>query len=269
VDYAFIDTYRMELAAGRDFSKQYPTDASEAFIINEKAARELGWTPDQAVGKAMAYGFGDRKGRIIGVVRDFHFESLHQEIAPIVFFIQPSQYGLMSVRVRPGDIPASLAYLQKRWQEWQPGFPFQYSFLDERFAGLYRAEEKLGKVFRGFSGLAIFIACLGLFGLASFSAEKRTKEIGIRKVLGASTPRLILLMSRDFTRWVLAANLIAWPIAFLAMRLWLRTFAYHIDPAPLEFVLAGLAVLSIAVLTVGQQAIKAARGNPVDALRAE
>ncbi len=269
VDYAFIDTYGMEMAAGRDFSKQYPTDAAEAFIINEKAAREIGWTPEEAVGKGFSYGFGDRKGRIIGVVKDFHFESIHQEIAPIVFFIQPSQYGLMSVRIRPGEIPSTIAFLQKRWAEWQPKFPFSYSFLDERFAGLYRAEEKLGKVFLGFSLLAIFIACLGLYGLASFSAEKRTREIGIRKTLGATTPRVVLMMSRDFTRWVLAANVIAWPVAYLAMRSWLRGFAYRIDLGPGPFLLAGAAVLFIAVVTVSHQAIKAALANPADALRTE
>ena len=269
VDYAFIDTYGMGMAAGRNFSKEHSTDAKEAFIINEKAARELGWTPEQAVGKPFYYGFGDRKGRIIGVVKDFHFESLHQEIAPLIFFIQPSQFRLMSVRIRPGDIPATLAYLQSRWAEWRPGFPFKYSFIDENFAALYRAEEKLGKVFSGFSVLAVFIACLGLYGLASFSAERRTKEIGIRRIMGATTPRLVLMMSRDFTRWVLAANVVAWPVAYLAMRSWLGGFAYHVNPGLMQFGLAGVSVLLIALLTVSYQAIRAALGNPADALRIE
>ena len=268
-DYAFIDTYRMEMAAGRNFSRDYPSDAKEAFILNETAVRSLGWTPEQAVGKAFAYGYGNRKGAIIGVVKDFHFESLHQEISPLVLFIQPSDYRQISVRIRPEGIPETLEFLRQRWEEWRPNFPFQYSFIGERLDGLYQSEEKLGKVFSGFSLLAVVIACLGLYGLASFSAEKRTKEIGVRKVLGASVPGLVMMMSRDFTKWVLAANLIAWPVAYFAMRQWLQGFAYRISPDFGQFLLAAAAALLIAWLTISFQAIKAALGNPVDALRSE
>jgi putative ABC transport system permease protein len=266
-DYAFIDTYRMEMAAGRNFSRDYSTDAKEAFILNETAVRALSWTPEQAVGKAFVY--SKRQGKVIGVVKDFHFESLHQEISPLVLFIQPSDYRQISVRIRPDGIPATLEFLRQRWAEWRPNFPFEYSFIDERFGDLYRSEEKLGKVFSGFSLLAVLIASLGLYGLASFSAEKRTKEISIRKVLGATVPGLVFMMSRDFTKWVLAANLIAWPVAYYAMRQWLQGFAYRVSPGIGQFLLAGLAAFLIALLTVSFQAAKASLSNPVDALRFE
>jgi putative ABC transport system permease protein len=269
VDYAFIDTYRMEMAAGRNFSRDHLTDAKEGFILNETAVRKLGWTPESAIGQPFAYGYNNRKGAVVGVVKDFNFESLHQEIAPLVFFIQPSDYRLISIRIRPGAIPATLDFLKERWAQWRPEFPFQYFFVDERFGQLYEAERKLGQIFSGFSLLAVFVACLGLFGLASFSAEKRTKEIGIRKVMGATVPGLALMMSQDFTKWVLAANVIAWPVSYYAMRQWLQGFAYRVSPDLGQFLLAGLAAFLIALATVSFQAVKAAVGNPVEALRFE
>jgi putative ABC transport system permease protein len=269
VDYAFIDTYKMEIAAGRNFSRDHPTDATEAFILNETAVRKLGWTPEQAVGQAFSYGYGSRKGTVVGVVRDFHFESLHQEIAPLILFIRPQDFRLISVRLRPGAVPETLDFLKRRWAEWRPDFPFQYSFIDERFGELYGAERRMGQVFRGFSFLAVFIACLGLYGLASYSTEKRAKEIGIRKVMGATVPGLTVMISRDFTKWVLAANLIAWPAAYFAMKQWLQGFAYRVSLDAWPFLAAGLAAFLVALLTVSTQAVKAAVGNPADVLRSE
>jgi putative ABC transport system permease protein len=266
VSHDFIPTYGMEMASGRNFSREFPTDLKEAFILNEEAVRKIGWTPENALGRSFQY--GSRTGSIIGVVKDFHFESLHQSIAPLVLYLQPD-YRHVSLRLRPENIPQTMAYLKDRWGELRPNYPFDYFFIDENFDGLYRSEEKLGQVFGVFSLLAVGIACLGLLGLASFSAERRIKEIGIRKVLGAPVPGLLLLLSRDFTRWVLAANLIAWPLAYIIMQRWLQNFAYRVGLQLTDFVLAGVLAFGVALLTVSFQTVKAALGNPIDSLRYE
>ena len=267
VGYHFLETYGIPLRAGRNFSLEYGTDEKEAYILNETAVRKLGWTPDEAVGQPFKY--GRRTGRVIGVMNDFHFESIHQNIAPIVLFIRPSDIQVVSVRIRPDDIPETLQFLQEKWAAFRPGYPFEYSFLDEKFDGLYHNEARLSRIIGTFSALAIIIACLGLLGLASFTAEKRTKEIGIRKVLGASTGRLTSMLTIQFTRWVLAANVVAWPLSYFLMRNWLKGFAYRIDIGIHIFILSGLATLVVAVLTVGFQSIKAALTNPADTLRYE
>ncbi|MCJ7680032.1 MAG: hypothetical protein MUP70_04825 [Candidatus Aminicenantes bacterium] len=267
VGYHFLETYGIPLLAGRNFSPEYGTDAKEAYILNETAVRKLGWTPEEAVGQPFKY--SGRTGRVIGVVGDFHFESIHQNIAPIVLFIRPSDFRVVSVRIRPDDIPATLQFLQDKWAVFRPGYPFEYSFLDEKFDGLYHSEARLSRIIGTFSALAIIIACLGLFGLASFTAEKRTKEIGIRKVMGASTGRLTTMLTLQFTRWVVATNVIAWPAAYFLMRSWLKGFAYRIDIGIHIFILSGLAALAVAVLTVGFQSVKAALNNPADSLRYE
>ncbi len=266
VSHDFIPTFQMEMTSGRNFSREFPTDLKEAFILNEAAVKGLGWTAEDALGRSI--GYGPRTGKIIGVVRDFHFESLHQEIAPIVFYLQPD-YRHVIVRIRPEDIPTTMGFLKERWTELRPNYPFDYFFIDENFDSLYRTEEKLGQVFGVFSLLAIFIACLGLFGLASFTAERRIKEIGIRKVLGAPVGNIVFLLSRDFTKWVLAANLIAWPIAYYAMHTWLQNFAYRTGIPVILFLLAGAIAFCIALLTVSFQTIRAALGDPADALRYE
>jgi putative ABC transport system permease protein len=210
-------------------------------------------------------------GRVIGVVRDFHFKSLHQKIEPLVIHLSYSADAFINfvVRLRPLDMPATLAFLEQKWREVYPQHPFEYSFLDEDFDHLYRAEKLRGKIFGAFAGLAIFIACLGLSGLAAFSAEQRTKEIGIRKVLGAAESHIVFLLSREFILLVLLANLVAWPIAYWTMRNWLQDFAYR-TPLQWELFLAGGALaLIISLLTVSFQAIKAALANPVEALRYE
>ncbi len=267
IDYDFIPTYEIEMAAGRNFSREFSTDAQEAFVINETAAQRIGWTSEEAVGQSFQY--GRRKGKIVGVVKDFHFESIHQMISPIMFEIDPSNYNQISVRLRPENVPQTMAAIEKMWSEYRRNYPFDYYFIDERFDQLYRSEEKLGQIFGVFSILAILIACLGLYGMASFTAEKRTKEIGIRKALGAPVGNIMFLLSKEFTKWVLVANVIAWPVAYLAMRRWLHSFAYRIDIGIEIFLIAGVMAFWISVLTISFQVIKAALNDPADALRYE
>jgi putative ABC transport system permease protein len=267
VDHDFFKTFGMEIVAGRDFSRELSTDSVGAYIINETAAAQLGWaSPEEALDKPLGYGQFD--GRVIGVVKDFNFESLHLQIKPMLFQISPFLRSI-SIRLRPDNIPSTLAFLQEKWLEYRPDYPFSYFFIDEHFAQRYENEEKLGKLFSLFSLLAISVACLGLFGLAAFTAEQRTKEIGIRKVLGASVAGILSLLSKDFVKLVVIANIIAWPMAYFAMSKWLQDFAYRIDIGWWVFALASGVALLIALLTVSTQAIKAALANPVEALRYE
>jgi len=272
VDYDFIDAYRMEMAAGRSFSRAFSTDSS-AFVLNETAARGLGWSPEEAVGQPLWWDeWGTdhvRKGEVIGVVADFHFRSLHEAIQPLVLLIHPPSVGQLSVRIRPDETAAVLDHLKAAWTTWAPGWPFEYGFLDEDLADEYEAEQQLARIIGIFSGLAILVACLGLFGLAAFMAERRTKEIGVRKVLGASAGSVVVLLSKDFTKLVALAFVLAAPLSYVAMSHWLGNFVYRIEISWLIFLIAGLVVLLIAVLTVSYQAIKAALTDPVRALRYE
>jgi putative ABC transport system permease protein len=266
VDYDYIPTFGMKLAAGRNFSRDHGTDVGEAFILNESAVRTLGWgSAGEALGQP--FGYGRLRGRVIGVVRDVHFESLHHRIPPLVLLLRNDQMVQMAVRLRPGDLPGTMAFLKDLWHDYRPQYPFSYQFLDDRFDQLYRAEDKLHDLFQVFAGLAVFVACLGLFGLAAFAAEQRTREIGIRKVLGATTGQILGLFSRELTRWVVAANLIAWPAAWFIMREWLESFPYRAELSPWLFVAAAGTALTLAVLTVAGQAWRSARHNPVDSLR--
>lgn len=267
VNYDFFQTYEMPLLAGRDFSREYATDDSAAFVLNRAAVEKLGWTVEEAVNKSMIY--GERNGRVIGVVEDVHFESLHNKIVPIIYLINGAGSYQFALRLSGQDIPASLAFIKNIWTEYQPDYPFEYRFLDEQLGALYDSEENLGKIFGIFSLLAVVIACLGLYGLAAFSAEQRTKEIGIRKALGASVKNLVGLLSKEFLKLVIIANIIAWPVAWYAMNRWLENFAYRINIAWWVFILAGTLALAIALLTVAYQAIKAAVANPVKSLRYE
>ncbi len=268
-----LSTLEIEMVAGRAFSREFVSDTSEACIINETAARLMGMTPESAIGKTLTE-IGPTPEQsdvrtIIGVVKDFHIESLHREIKPLVMSIAPHEFVNVVARIRPENIPATIAFLQEKWQAFEPGYPFRYFFLDEDFGRLFQNEERQSKIFGYFTILAILIACLGLFGLASFIAEQRTKEIGVRKVLGASVQQIILLLSKDFTKLVTIAFAIAAPVAYFAMNKWLQDFAYRTDLSPAIFVLAGGLALMIAWLTVSYQAIKAALTNPVEALHYE
>ncbi|MGH7492123.1 MAG: ABC transporter permease [bacterium] len=274
VDHDYLETLQMKIVAGRDFSRNFATDASEAYIINETAARQFGW--DDPIGKYIDRpirnsdgNWGSQRGRVVGVVQDFHFRSLHETINPMVMFIQPSFFGSIYVRIQSSALSATMASLEQTWLAFEPSLPFDYSFLDAGFDRMYRAEQRLGKVFGTFSFLAIFVACLGLFGLASFTTEQRTKEIGVRKVLGATVSGIVLMISKEFTKLVLVAIVVATPIAYYLMNRWLQDFAYRTEVGWWVIASAGGLALVIALLTVSTQAIKAALANPVEALRYE
>ena len=270
VEYDFFKTYGMEIIAGRDFSIEYPTDANKAFVLNETAVRRLGLErPEDAVGMSMLTFAPFLNGNVIGVVKDFNYESMHHEIIPIITYIQPLQANTVSIRIASGRTREALSDAEVVWKRFNPEYPFQYDFLDDRIAEQYRNEERMMQMFGYFSLLAIFIACLGLFGLASFMAEKRTKEIGIRKVLGASLANIMVLLSKEFTLLVLVGNIIAWPLAYFAMHGWLNNFAYKTGIGWIVFVLAGLLTFMISLLTVSYQAIRAALTDPAVAIRYE
>jgi putative ABC transport system permease protein len=265
-DHDFIKTMGIELAAGRDFSLDHSTDVQEALLLNETAVGQLGWE-GQPLNKQIF--FGNLSNRVIGVVKDFHVKSLHTKIGALFLHLapHPDPIHYIAVRIRPGNIGRTLSGIEKAWREVYPHDPFAYSFLDEDLDHLYRAEELRSRVFLAFSVLTILIACLGLFGLASFTAEQKTKEIGIRKVLGASTASLVRLLTKEFMKLVLLASLVSWPIAYVIMRNWLRSFAYRTEMGPETFAMATVLAVLIALLTVGYQALKASLSNPADAIR--
>ncbi len=267
VDYEFIETLGLELLEGRTFSREYATDAEEAFLINEETAKLIG--RDAAVGTPFTM-FG-RKGTVIGVMKNFHFQPLHSEIQPLVFLLAPNPFWLGNIvmRFNPENTATTLAAVEKAWKEVLPPYPFEYMFVDEDYSRFYRREERMGRLLANFAFLAVFIASLGLFGLASFVVEQRTKEIGIRKVLGASVASITSSLCREFIRLVILSMLIAWPLAYLVARDWLEDFAYRISLGPAVFLLTGLLALVIALLTVSFQAVRAARANPADALQYE
>ncbi|HUF09062.1 MAG TPA: ABC transporter permease [Rhodothermales bacterium] len=272
VDHDFLDVYGMELAAGRSFSKEIASDSTEAFIINEAAAELLGWkSADDAVDRRFIFeasGFM-RPGSVIGVVRDFHFESLRNKIAPLVLFIMPERYSRVTVRIAPSRLDEAMAFLENRWADYRPDFPFTYSFVDQDFGALYEADRKVGRLFSYFAVIALIIAALGLFGLASFVADRRRKEIGVRKVLGASVSGIVKMLSLDFLRPVGMAFVVACPVAFLIVRWWLDRFAYRVDPDLWLFALAGVAVALVALATVSVQSIRTAVSDPVVSLKYE
>jgi len=280
VDYDYIPTLGMELAAGRNFSKDFGRDADGGYILNETAVREFGWgTPEKALGKEIHWKkwsqdnatISDslKRGKVIGVVKDFHYKSLHQKIEPLVLHIYPSAFEDIVVKIRPENMKATLAFLEDKWTKLDENWPFEYTFLDEQFARKYESEQIFSKVFITFTLLSIFIACLGLFGLASFTAGQRSKEIGIRKVLGASVPGIVFLLSKDFLKLVVLSLVIAVPLAWYAMSSWLEDFAYRIDMEWWVFAMAGLVAVLIALFTISFQSIKAALSNPVKSLRNE
>ncbi|MDH4195936.1 MAG: ABC transporter permease [Candidatus Aminicenantes bacterium] len=266
VDFDYAETFGIPIVAGRSFSRNFATDADEAYLVNEEAVRRMGLAAP-AVGKRFA--FWGRQGRIVGVMKDAHFQTFHQRIEPLVFKIFPDWFRFLYIKVRAGDTASALTSIEKTWTSLGLGYPFDYRFLDEDFENLYRTEARMGTLFRTFAGLAVFIACLGLFGLASFMAEQRTKEIGIRRILGASVPRITAMMSREFASWVLVANLVAWPAAWYFMSRWLQGFIYRADLSPWSFVVSGAVALAIALVTVVTLSVRAASGSPADALRYE
>lgn len=267
-DFHFAETLGLEVVAGRSLDPAFSTDSTQAILINETAARTFGWTPEEALGKEILFGTNPQGPRVVGVVNDFHSQSVREQITPTVIAFNNFVFFAF-VRIQPDDVPGTLASLRDTWERAVPGYVFDYSFLDEDFDELYQREDVLGTLLGYFAGLTIFIACLGLFGLASFMAEQRTQEIGVRKVLGASVAGIVLLLSKEFTKLVAAAFVVAAPVAYLAMRQWLSGFAYHTTVGVGTFLVAGAAALIIAWLTVSYQATRAALANPVEALRTE
>ncbi|MFN0174423.1 MAG: ABC transporter permease [Saprospiraceae bacterium] len=265
VDASFVGTLGLRLVAGRDFQPGSASD-SAGCLINEAAAKRLGWT--DPVGKELTMG-GFQSGKVLGVMEDFHFQSLHHAVEPVVLKLSPWPLGTIAVRLGPGQVAEGVAAVQTAWRELAPTTPLEYTFLDDDFQKLYSAEARMSRVFELFAVLAVFIACLGLFGLASFMAIQRTKEIGIRKVLGASVSGITGLLARDFLKLVLVAILIASPIAYYFMDKWLADFAYRIDMEWWMFVVAGAGAVAVASLTVAFQSIRAALANPVESLRSE
>jgi len=274
VEHDFAETFGLELTAGRDFAPEFAADPTEALLINETAAAALGWK-DDAVGRRLSLYRPERpepifSGRVIGVAKDFHFQSLHLPIKPLLLTCRPVfNRTYVALRLQSQNLSATMSGIETAWKKLAPEWPLELSFLDETAAAQYRREQRVRRVVGHAAFLAVFIACLGLFGLAAFAAEQRTKEIGIRKVLGASITGIVGLLSKEFVKLVFVANLFAWPIAYYAMNQWLQGFAYRINLGWWVFALAGGLALFIALLTVSSQAIKAALTNPVEALRYE
>ncbi len=282
VDYDFLDTYEIELKAGRKFSPDFSADAvsdsdqrgpenPSSIIINQEAARQFGW--DDPIGKKVIEVYGGERNynTVVGVIDDFHFNSLRQSIRPLKLYLSTDNNRYVSVKISLEGVTETIEFIEGTWKKIYPGVPFEYFFLDRVLDQTYQSEASLKRLFERFSTLAVFIGCLGLLGLASYAAERRSKEIGIRKVLGASSPQIVVLLSKDFTRLVVAANLFAWPAAYFVMLKWLNGYVYRIDlNSQLGlFILAGIIALSIALFTVAFQALKAAISDPVKALKHE
>ncbi len=277
-DYDFVETMGFELAAGRSFSREFAADASTAFILNEAAVKTIGWTNESAVNKSFGSSeiqdwddgqWVERDGKVIGVLKDFHFESLKEEIIPTIYFIAPKMAWNYVVRISPENRSQSLQFIESTWKRYDAETPFQYTFVDEQYAQLYEDEERHGKIFAVFASLAIFIACLGLIGLASFTAERRKKEVGIRKVLGAGSMDLVILLSKEFTLLVVLAFVIATPFAWYVMQGWLGDFAYKVQMGVGVFLISGFIALLIAWITVAYQTGKAVLTDPVKSMRHE
>jgi putative ABC transport system permease protein len=269
VDEQYIPTLGMQMASGRNFSKEFATD-STAMVINETAAKAFGWGSN-AVGQRIVRQNSER-GKdfaytVIGVVKDFNFKSLHEPVTPLLMILKP-EWGLI-VKVKTADVSGLLSSIKQQWKKFNAEEPFTYTFMDELYNKTYSAEQKTGSILNIFAIITILVACLGLFGLATYTAEQRTKEIGIRKVLGASVMQVTNMLSKDFIKLVLVSCVIAFPVSYWAMYKWLQDFAYRVNISWTVFALAAVAALMIALLTISFRAIKAAIANPVKSLRTE
>lgn len=270
VDFNYIDFYGLKIKRGRKMMEGMSTDRAEAVILNETAARASPW--ENPIGKRCQ--FDGQHGVVIGIVEDFHFKSLYNQVEPLAMrhLYKGGNAGgaaYISLKISSYDIPGTLKYLEDTWEKFSSYFPFQYSFLDETIDSVYRTEIRLSRSLTSFTAIAIFLACLGLFGLTSFTAERRTKEIGIRKVLGASAKGIFIMLSKDIAKWVVLAIMLAFPLAYYTMHEWLKRFAYRIDISLGTFAVATVFSLLIALLAMSYRSIKAATANPVDSLRYE
>ncbi len=268
VDWDYINQYKIKMAAGRSFSRDFQTDSTQSMVLNEAAVKMFGYSsPGQAVGRRFKQ--WGREGKIIGVMKDFHFHSLQQPIKPLSMRIEPNGCDLVSVNVSTAHLPVTIAAIENKWKVLIPSRPFSYFFVDEFFDKQYRTEERFGKLFLNFAILAIFISCLGLLGLTSYSTLQRTKEIGVRKVMGATVTNIVSLLSRDFLKLVFISFCIAAPVAWWFMHKWLQDFAYRIHIRWWVFMVACVLAVLIALLTISFQAIRSAIANPVKSLRTE
>jgi putative ABC transport system permease protein len=262
----YLESFKLEMAEGRFFSSEnLDNKGREGVVINETGAKAIGKKSPLGV----KFTFWGIEYEVIGVVKDFHFRSMHHPIGPLILANIPGIFRFVFVKASTEDLPDTILYLEKIWAKFSPGYPFEYYFFDESFDSWYRVERRIGSLFNSFTWLAIFISCLGLFGLASFMVEQRTKEIGIRKVLGASVSGIVLMLSKEFTQLVILANLISWPIAYFVMRRWLQNFAYQMPLGIWIFLVSGLLTLAIAWLTVSFHAVRVALTNPVNSLKYE
>jgi putative ABC transport system permease protein len=267
VDFDYPEALGIEMAAGRTFRREFGTDKGGAFLVNEEVARLMGLRPQDAVNQV--FNFQGVEGPIVGVMKNYHYKPVQNPLEPMAVIVVPEAVRFAVVRLAGGDVPAALKQVESAWQKVNPRLPFEYRFFDDDYDEGYRDYERMGAILKWFAGLAVFVACLGLVGLASFLAEQRRKEVGVRKVLGASSGQVVVLLSKEFTKWVLLANIIAWPAAYFAMRSWLQKFPVRASIPPAVFLIAGGAALMIALLTVSGQAWRSARKNPADALRYE
>jgi ABC-type antimicrobial peptide transport system permease subunit len=265
VDYDFVETLKMKVIDGRSFSREIASDESESFLVNEEMVKLMG--KESVVGETLMH--MDNPGRIIGVVENFHFQSFRRQIEPLILQLLPPGVDNLLIRIPTEDVSSSLNLIKETWEKIIPAYPFEYSFLDDDFDRSFRNMERTGQILNSFAILAVIISCLGLFGLASFAAEERTKEIGIRKVLGSSASGIVMLLTKDFSRCVLYATLIAWPLGYFVMNGWLNNFAYRTKIGFSILIFSSALALTIALLTVSYQSIKAALANPIDSLRYE
>jgi len=270
VDSDFFPEYKIEMMVGRLFQKDIQTDINDTFILNKTASDAFGfYSPEEAIGKRMYEGGSGGIGTIIGVIEDFHYKGLQKKVEPLVLQYRPDYFSYLSLTVNTDDLSKTLSFVKKKWNELQLGGLFTYFFLDEDFNRHYQSEESLGRLYIALTLLAIFLSCLGLAGLSSFTAEQKTKEIGIRKILGASVPNIMILLVSEFTKWVIVASIIAWPVAYFVIHEWLQEYAYRTRPNIWVFGLSAAFAFIIAALTVSYQSVKAAITNPVDSLRYE
>ncbi|MCP4724371.1 MAG: FtsX-like permease family protein, partial [bacterium] len=266
VDYSFTDLFELEIVEGRNFSREFSSDAQGAVLINETAAEACKW--DSPLGKVFnTKNWGRNDVTIVGIVKDFHLRSLHEPIRPAMILLSPNSFASLAMKINTENIPETINYVKNTLDRYSPGYPFEYHFFDEIFEESYKAEKKTEAIFNVFAYLSIIIACIGLIGLSSFTAEQKTREIGIRKTFGATVPGIVSLLSKEFTKWVLISNIIAWPLANFFMSRWLEQFAYRIDMSIITYFTAGGAALLIAFITVSFQSVKAAMTNPTVSLR--
>jgi hypothetical protein len=268
VSYDFTELYGIKILSGRSFSREFPSDENGAFLVNESAKKIMG--DDFRLGIGLSHwGSPEPSGHIVGVMKDFHQNSIHEEIKPLYIYLNPDRGQHLSIKIQGGSIPETIGFIRKTMEKFSPYYPFEYSFFDDVFNMAYIEEQKMGRMFGIFASIAVFIACMGVFGLSAFLAEQKRKEIGIRKVLGASVSKIVYMLTRDLLWLVMFANIIGWPVAYYAMNRWLQNFAYRTDIHLGIFLLASVLIFLVSFGTLSYQAIKAARANPVDSLRYE